>query len=392
MNKRTADNQAIYLPVVYNGLMLFFMLSVSALACAENEQEIGEPVRPSSTLQPYYMVLAPTGERTYVMYHGMLVQYQLNPLKIISKVDIELDIPYLEIKDNPKSVFYHRHTSKRLFITNDEKRIIIYGHADMKLFDVKTNKVIKTISLPEGSAVMNGDEFVTFEKDNTNVTIWNANDLTMKRQFQLEGIVNTGDGFKTYGTYNAHKVGKYIFAHSGPLFRILESKNYKKIVEFYLYDPISSWPWIDYELKTLGVTFTRVVSYPKGHVGPEHLKGDIKYHLEAGRIEVDGWDSGRGPYVENIRLFTKSAIQKSPIGQYSSAEGSLFYKNKYRIKSLFQFPDGEAVLWSLKTNKFQATKNALKNLRMKNINGEIVPLNNATFNQYNQADLSHMEW
>ncbi len=368
------------------------VFSAQAKEFANDIVEIGIPIRPAISLQPYYMVLAPMGERAYVMYHGKLVQYQLNPLKIINAVDIDLEVPPLENKNYPKSVHYHRHTAKRLFITKDEKRIIIYGHTYMKLFDMATNKVIKTISLKKGCAVLNDNEFVTFEKDNTVVTIWNTNDLTQVRQFRSGGTDRRTDGTRTYGTSNAHKVGKYIFAHSGSIFRVLDSKSYKEMINLYLYDPTITWPWIDYDLKTLGVTFARVVSHPEHHTGPEHLKGDIKYHLEEGRIEVDGWDSGRGAYLENIRLYTKSAIQVSPTKQYSSAEGSLIYQDIYRIKSLFQFPNGEAVLWSIKTNKFQATKNASRHLTMKNAKGEVVPMNNATFNKYNQAGISHLEW
>lgn len=378
---------------VKNKIWIILLIVSFSFGCvnAENEQEIGVPVRPSISLQPYYMVLAPTGERAYVMYHGKLVQYQLNPLKILSSVDIDLDVPPLENKNYPKSVHHHRHTSKRLFITKDEKRMIIYGYTDMKLFDMAMNKVIKTIPLNKGAAVLNDNEFVTFEKENTVVTIWNANDLTKLRQFRSGGTHWRTDGIRTFGTYTAHKVGGYIFAISGPVFRILDSKTYKEIFAFQLNNTIlKASPWIDYDLKMLVVRYASIVPpYTSIATG----MGEWKFHLEDKRLErIRDSYSLHGVHLENIRLYTKSAIQVSPTNQYSSAEGSLMYKDKYRIKSLFQFPDGEAVLWSIKTNKFQITKNARKHLTMKNANDEVVPLNNATFKKYNQAGISHLEW
>ena len=367
------------------GTFLFLMFSVSLFACAENNQEIGVPIRPSTSLQPYYMVLAPTGERAYVMYHGKLVQYQLNPLKIISTVDIDLDISPLN-KKHPLSVI----SPKRLFITKDEKRMIIYGHTEMMLFDMGTNKVIKTIPLKKGCAVLNNNEFVTFEKENTVVTLWHAQDLTQKRQFRSSGTDMRTNGTKTYGTFRAHKVGKYIFVHGGSIFRILDSKTYKEIFAFRLFGSPRSFAWIDYDLKTLWLA-NAGVNPP--YSGRKSLHEYLKYHLEDGVIEeASEAHSFRDGYLENIRLYTKSAVQVSPTNRYSSTEGSLIYQDKYRIKSLFQFPDGEAVLWSIKTNHFQVTKNARKHLKMKNANDEIIPMNEATFNKYNKAGISHMEW
>ncbi len=368
-----------------NVILFILMLSVSVVAYAGSEEEIGIPVRPPTVLQPYYMVLAPTGERVYVMYHGKLIQYQLNPLKIISTVDIDLDIPPLN-KKHPLSVI----SPKRLFITKDEKRMIIYGYTEMKLFDMATNKVIKTIPLNKGSAVLNDNEFVTFEGDNTVVTLWKAEDLTQIRQFRSGGTDWKKDEPLSYGTSIAHKVGKYIFTRSGPIFRILDSKTYKETFAFRLYGPPRTFAWIDYDLKTLWLANAGVNS---PYSGRKSLHEYLKYNLEDGLIEeARNAHSFRDGFLENIRLYTRSAVQVSHTNQYSSTEGTFIYKDKYRIKSLFQFPDGEAVLWSIKTNKFQVTQNARKHLTMKNFKGKVVPINNATFDKYNQADISHKEW
>lgn len=375
--------------MVYSRFFVFCMLFISVFAIQAKEStndtdEIGIPVRPLSTLQPYFMVLAPKGERAYVMFNDMLVQYQLNPLKIISVVDIDLKIPPLDRKHPRTSL-----TPKRLFITQDEKRIIIYGHAYMKLFDIAMNKVIKTINLNKGSAILNGNEFVTFEKDSVVVTIWNAQDLTQNRKINSGGRGENES--KTLGTFNAHKVGEYIFAHSGSMFRILDSKTYEEIFSFKLHDlTVNTVPWVDYNFKMLVVYYA---SIPTSYGGNGGMAGYRKYNLKERRLEsVSGSFNAVMSSLKNIRLFTRSAIQVSPTNLYSSSEGLLTYPNFYKMKSLFQFPDGEAVLWNVIDKKFQATKNARKHMTMKNSYGEIMPMNDETFNKYNQAGISHLEW
>jgi len=62
------------------------------------------------------------------------------------------------------------------------------------------------------------------------------------------------------------------------------------------------------------------------------------------------------------------------------------------VKYFLQFPDGEVVFFGYKTKHFQITANARKHLKMKNNQGDIIPINDATFERYNRTGIEHYRW
>jgi len=91
--------------------------------------------------------------------------------------------------------------------------------------------------------------------------------------------------------------------------------------------------------------------------------------------------------------------QISPTQQYYLVRfvGSgwvFFYRDGEKIrqkKHFLQFEDGEAAFIS-KAGFFQATENARKHLKMKDSKGEIVPINDATFEKFNKTNVDHKTW
>jgi hypothetical protein len=61
-----------------------------------------------------------------------------------------------------------------------------------------------------------------------------------------------------------------------------------------------------------------------------------------------------------------------------------------QTKAFLQFEDGEAAL--IGNDGFQATENARKHLKMKDSKGELVPINDATFEKLNKTNIDHKEW
>lgn len=71
-----------------------------------------------------------------------------------------------------------------------------------------------------------------------------------------------------------------------------------------------------------------------------------------------------------------------------------FYREGEKIrqkKHFLQFEDGEAAFIS-KAGYFQATEHARKYLKMKTSKGEIVPINDATFEKFNKTNVDHKTW
>jgi len=369
MNKQAFDNQSIYLPYIYNGLMLFFMLSVSALAYAEDEQEIGVPVIPSVGKGRHVdsIFMAPDGEHFYTLYEGALTKYLINPLQKIKSNQIDFKEPLSA--DN----FY------KVFVTSDEKKLIISKNKDYKviLIDVVTGEVIRHISTDEGDgeasdgtklrrtqrsvmvdAILNNNEFLVFL--NNKILVFDADTLIEKRSLQIDW--NAGVHLS-----KVHKVFNRIIYMSFNGVGTIDENSYKKL-ELYRYREAR-------DIQSCGRLRETKFNFDLNGINNNKIN----------KFNVCGYP------VDNNEAFADKRTIQLGFGPISTAGSYLISSYKFTLENLktnkkykvVQYPNGEIILFDTSSERNLAlTSKARDHLRMKNSAGEIVPMNNITFKKY----------
>jgi len=383
-------------------LCIILLLPFSLYADVDSEEKVGEPYFnfKSGEGKVDSAVLAPTGNRLYTLKNGILNQYNLNPLKRIHSQKVEFDS-----RQNPDDP-YHFY---RIFITEDEKRIVIYNKQSIRLLDLESGKLIKTISLKSELGILNGEEFLTLDNNNTGI-IWEAADLSRKKEFKVIGddrwsVDREEAGASTNISHaNLIKAGNYIILYdkAGPAIghvTIFDRMSYEikcKVIHF-----DSTYSAISYDFKTLYVPRTRRVQYEtiwdKRKYG--HYSGVQKIDLLTGQKSSVSEGKYKQTFRLNIPLSRHGANQQiSPTGKYYIVAYKTLIGFHYPekrlgiVKRLIQFEDGEAALLGHTNKHFQITANARKHLKMKNSKGEIRPINDITFEKYSKEGMHHTRW
>ncbi len=402
-----------------NAVLLCLMLSVSLVARAGSEEEIGEPVI-ENYIAPHLTTMAPKDERMYVLSQGQLTHYNLNPLEVISSIKVDFNIPPEKVSANdlkhPKNMMP---TGGRIFITPDEKHLIIYTYKEITLFDINKRKTVKTVSLGilDNQGMLNGDEFVVLD-DEDKITVFDAHSLTQKKkftsyhwthEFSWKGVGDTvhndvkivGLGYLK-GTLN--KLGNYIFLYKRnmPFYSeeliVFNAKTYDVLFSFK--GALLNQVAITYDLKTLYLNGVDSIVedtkqdrlFSKAAQKSQGLGFGKKYNMDTKMIVPLTEKESKSFYKDVILLNREVEFKVVEDAAYSKWKQGFVYKGLWRPKKIYQFYDGEGILMSVKTKSFQITQGARKYLKMKNLKGEVVPINDATFKQYNKAGISPMEW
>jgi len=258
---------------------------------------------------------------------------------------------------------------------------------------------------------LNDEEFLTLDNNNK-ATVWNVNVLIKKNEFTASGGNRWSDNKNydiSYG--NLIKAGKNIILYrqasyvNGEVF-VFDSKSYQQIWRIQHTDDERSA--ISYDLKTLYIPNAKIRLWYSGrfynHVEEyekEHKKGRPGRILKID-LSLDKWsytlkeDFKRRLYIPLSRA--GAGQQLSPTRQYYitgyNGNYTFHYPEEYlRLGKYFlQFKNGEAAFFSHITNNFQITANARKHLKMKNNQGDIIPINDATFERYNRTGIEHYRW
>lgn len=387
--------------------VVLLTLPASAFAAAADNQEIGETYDNRMYEKDGLVdsaTLAPSGDRLYTLKDGILRQYSLSPLRKINAITVEFD--------SRKTSEGHYQT----FITNDEKRIVIYGRERLRLLDLQTGKLIKTVPFQSVLGVLNNDDIFTLDNDNK-ATVWNALDLTKKREF-----VATGEERWSFKEHEVNiercsliKVADHIVMYrpayvsgNGKVF-VFDGASYRQIWNVGNADATPSV--IAYDLISLSTPLGKLWNGHSGqYVNPS--EEDIKKFKEARfgvnlKVTIATAQVEYIPHNPHSRLHRAiflwrgaSEQQISPTRQYHVVRHSVgthyafFYREDgtpRQPKLLLQFEDGEVALMG-RDGGFLATENARKHMKMKNKQGEYVPINDATFQKFNKAGSDHKEW
>ena len=407
MNKRTSDNQTIYLPFIYKGLMLFFMLFVNTLACAENGQEIGVPyIKPNGwEIKSSHIVLTSDGKRIYTVFKNRFYVFQLKPFKLLQDHGAPLDVKF--------------HRSFDLFLTGDEKHLVLTMPNKIVLYDFSRKKIVSSIELEDHElidSVLNGNELVIFTKDSNlkayqnkhpsadrddfinqpgNLLIYDVYSLKLKSnsQFHIEDDSPYGAGLA-----RMHIIGEYISLfrsqHEQFSWVFLDRNTYKPNLVFLLL--ASGRLKVSSDMKNIhlpnlygSIFFNPQPSYAVNADGSKTLfsakYNSVWYSLKDKQFIDPGTSPERIEKLEQSPvLLTPAALQISQAGDYIAMTGSRIFDLKTKqVFSLYLFENKQAVFIERTTGHFAMTEHAREHLTMKTKSGNIVPINDATFNQFN---------
>lgn len=391
--------------VMMHFLCMAFMLPHSLYAETNAGQEIGETYYDSGQFRGMGMVdsamLAPTGDRLYTLKDSVLRQYNLSPLRRISAMKVVFDSRQVAA------------TPYKTFITNDEKRIVIYSKTQLRLLDVKTGRIIKTVPFQSELGVLNGNEIFTLDNDNK-ATVWSADGLTKKREFEATAEERWSDN-KNYNITGSTliKVANHIILHrpafssgNGKIF-VFDGASYRQIWNAGHNDYIPSA--ISYDLNTVyvpnggrlrhfGVSIDHIEEFRKNN--KERIGEMLKINIATAQVEdmCKREDYKLPRYIVMARGAAEQQISLTHqyhLTRYSTYNFYVFFyrqsEKSRQTKAFLQFEDGEAVFIS-KAGFFQATENARKHLKMKDSKGEIVPINDETFEKFNKTNVDHKTW
>lgn len=360
------------------------------------EQIVGEisPISEHSRVDS--SVLTSDGKRIYVLKNGTLSQYQIDPFRLMSSFKVGID----SVQPPERSDWY------QIFITVDESKILIHDTKSIKLLDLASRSISKSVPHDSQNALLVDNVLVTFGPDNL-LTLWNAENLlkikTIAPDYKWTGTKkgrhDEGHSFTekyslSRGSSNVFRLGDRVVIYvsaklrnhgasvSGDIFLI--NKDTFKLethIEHYSEDPILS-----FDHKSIYVSGLKSVEPRKQNAKVEMggFWANHKYDLESGNVIVV---KPGGLPNRNARLsFRTLSPHVPPAGQFHLLYGQIFMypddEDAQKGQRLYVYEDGEAVLLRNKQNTFELTDNARKYLRMKASKDELIPVDDATFEKF----------
>lgn len=350
-------------------IMTSIISNVVQAEVASPSEELGVPVIPNAGKGRHVdsAFMAPDGKHFYTLYEGLLTKFSINPFQKVSSIKID----FKEIL-SAKNFF-------KVFITLDEKKLIISNYKAHKviLVDITTGGIVKHILIEAKyhlknknvktskvftskmvDSVLHDSEFLVFKSNN--IVVFDAVTMIKKRKLPINWKAGAH-------LSRVHKVFDKIIYMSLEGVGTIDEKNYRKRELYRYWD--EGWSGHCGKLGETRINFDltsikngtlqkfNVCGYPVGINAPFVNKKTIE--LGFGPI------STAGHYVVSDYRYTLENLKNG---------------KKYKI---VHFSDGEVVLFDTSSDKnFILTSKARKHLKMKNSAGEIVPMNDDTFNKY----------
>lgn len=358
------------------------------------EQLVGEisPIREHYRVDS--SVMTPDGKRVYVLKNGTLSQYQIEPFRLMRSFKVEID----SVQPPGRSDQY------QIFITADESKIVIHDKSSIKLLDLTSRGITKSVIHDSQNGLLVDKVFVTFGPDNV-LTLWNAESLqkikTIAPGYKWTGTrqVSHDEGTSFPNAYSLSRGGSnvfrlgdqiviyipaYIASHAGAAGAIFLIDKDTFELEAYI-EHHSEDPTLSFDHKSIYVNGLKLREPSKKNAKVE--KGgfwDIqKYDLESGDVTVV--KSEKTPKSNAARLsFRGLSPNIPPAGQFHLLYGQALAspESKDASKRLYVYENGEAVLFNNKQKTFELTENARKYLRVKVSKDEFIPVDDTTFEKF----------
>lgn len=370
---------------------LLLIMPVSVFAVTEAEQEIGVPQAMKVDASGCSAaVISPDENRFYSLRAASQTQYQLtlyqiNPFKKIGSIDIDR----AQFKERKNE------SCRSVLVTNDKSKMIILYDNRLFLLDARTGQLLKGYERPASvglfhRAVINDDDLVAVDiARHIRLTIWDANTLQLKREFRVGSFTFISEPT----SWAISKIQNKIILGNVGYFGVLNGKTY-----------------------ALELEMARKNTEPRGKISRDFRKlylADISKvidHLndtQATYDDVRGDDylvfdqETRRAYTENIKnisrdqfdslLLSRQQVSRNKnyvmVGAPFNVMENLSTRTRFRFS---QYESGEAILFECHVGapcqNFQLTPGARKYLLMKNSEGKIVPINDATFTKYHRTE------
>ena len=393
---------------------LLLIIPVSALAAAEEEQEIGVPQAIEAPVKGCAAaVLLPDDGRIYSVYEGVLTWYAINPFKKIGSIAID----WGQLKD--------KLDEKRcsVGITNDKSKFILVYDVKILLLDARTGQVLNRVDRKDGyfgSAILNDNELVTLDLIREgpgesgsalffNLTIRDADTLKLKKEIRDLGK-SSGFFLDRYLSPRMSKNADRIYMAMNQSLVVLNSKTYAPELSLFRSDHDEA-----VDGSKISMSFQKLALRGVSKV-TDHLTGKTANYDDVSRDRILIFDQAtrefhqetkefnRREYVEQIsgeeyRGFVGQNLHISRGKEYLMSPagpsiGALLINLSTGVGIIFkQYASGEAILTERLISGgpwyFQLTPGARKYLMMKNSAGKIVPINDATFAKYRRTESSH---
>lgn len=388
---------------------MLLIILVSTYAQAEAEQEIGVPQAMEAQVKGCAAaVLLPDEGLIYSVYESVLTRYSINPFKKIGSTVID----WGQLKDKLARC--------RIGITNDKSKFVLLYDDKILLLDASSGQILNTVERKDGyfgSAILNGNEFVTLDLDRAggggggaafsyNMTIWDANTLNFKRE-----IPDVGKSFDlSWGRNSSTTISinpGSIYLATDQSLVVLNSKTY--VPELSLFRPdifeAAGSPKISKNFQKL--------SFRGGSKVTDHITGKTASFDDTSRERVLIFDQKKRVFHQETKEYVKGEIIERISGEeYVGFGGHRLHISRDKdylmspagpsVRALLmnlstgmgvifkQYESGEAILKerliSGGPEYFQLTPGARKYLMMKNSEGKIVPINDATLAKYRRTE------
>lgn len=390
--------------------VLLLVIPTPAFATAEADQEIGVPqAMKVDTSGCSAAVLSPDEDRFYTLRAGsqtqyQLTQYQINPFKKIGAIDIDRT-QFNEGKGE---------SCRSVWVSNDKSKLIIVYFDRLFLLDARTGQLLNKAGIPEwagrsDATTLNDDDLVMLNRvigdaaHYMNLTIWDANTLKLKRSIRDLGVYF--GFFPDQAWMGMSRIQNRIYLENARYFVVLNSKTYAPELTVAKYIPelavtkagVNHSPKISKDFKKL---YRPDISKVTDHLTDKQATYD---DVRGDNVLVFDQET-RHASIENIKNISRdkfdplllSRDQVSRNKEYvmlsvkQSAPHVMENLNSRMRFRFSQYGSGEAILFECQIGglcqNFQLTPGGRKYLMMKNSEGKIVPINDATFNKYHRPE------
>lgn len=367
---------------------LLTLIPISASATTETDQEIGVPQAVEEPVSGCFgAVLSSDGDRFYALREGLLTQYQIKPFKKIGSIEIN----WTQLKERKGE------SCRSVWVTNDKSKLIIVYSDRMFLLDVRTGQILNQyertdLAISFAITTLNDDELVVLERYGSdeafymNLSVWDANTLKPKRH-----IRDLGKQFGFFADqvwWGISKIQNRIYLENSRYLVVLNSKTYS--AELTVAKTDRDRPKIS---KSFDKLYLPDVSKVTDHItGKQSTYDDVR----GDNVLVFDQET-RHASIENIKNISRDKFDPVLVhrDQLSRNKEFVMVGTPFHLiedlnsRMRFRFTlyeSSEAILFECPIGdlckKFQLTPNARKYLIMKNSEGKIVPINDATFEKY----------
>lgn len=337
--------------------LLVILVLVVNLFGSDN-QKIGVPYIGEDTGLVDSAVLAPDGNSFYTLKDNLVTQWQLTPLEKLHSFKTNI----MTYDANGKAEY-----KININISNDNKRVILYSPKEIQLWDIKSKKHLKTNKFKDyvSSGVRSKYGFLTIGENNI-LTIWNDENLTCKKEIWFNYFIR----FKPFHMF----VGDNILIVSYGISDLI----YFNLDTFKLEYSTRTQENLHELFKVKMSEFsTRIEKrYPhkfNSYALYWYLKRLSYWNLRTMSSHKEIHDNYT--YEVTLRKSTNYIFIKSFLD-----ESGKFKKQFY---TFYQFDDA-GILIDKRKKYFMGSRDFKKYLEMRTKDGEVVPMNDATFKQYNQ--------